>query len=259
MSTLLFILLAIVFSFARGYLKIAFKLSGYDYAKKDMPDALVERNSFNTMLRAWIRRRQLLKIRRKFVYQENNIITLRNRNVSVVLDTKNKTINCVDNKNKQNFATVIWEKQPFSAFEKFDNTFERVFDNICYSFSDYATYSGILAYLKQNFFVEENKNKSKTSIPKRIKEETKFQKENKEPININLANEKELSKLPGISIVIAKKIIKYRDIHGGFQSRGEFYQYIKMKPHFQSQIDSQIVVSGGETQKDDGDNRVVDF
>lgn len=259
MSTILIILLAIVFSFARGYLRLAFKMSKYDYAKKDMPDALIERNSLKTMLRAWIRRRNILRIRQRFVYIDKNIITLRNRNVSVVLDTKNKTINCVDNRNKHKFATVIWENQPFSAFEKFDNSFERVFDNICYSFSDYANYSGILAYLKQNFIVEENETKSKTMLVKKVKEETKFQKENKNPININTANEKELSKLPGISIVVAKKIIKYRDVHGGFNSRGEFYQFVKMKPHFQSQIDSSIIVNSDDKKRDEDDNRVVDF
>lgn len=259
MDIFVIIVLAIIFSFARGYLRVASKMSGYNWIQRDMPDTLLERNSFRSFLRAWIRRHQLLRARRRFVYRDKNIITIKNRNVSVVLDTKNKTINCVDNKNKHRFATVIWGVQAFSSFEKFDNYFERVFDTICFSFSDYATYDGILTYLKQNFIVEENQTTEKKNIKPKFKDVTKFQKENKKPININTADEKELSKLPGISVVVAKKIIKYRDIHGGFSSRGEFYQFVKMKPHFQSQIDALIIVNTEDKTDIDKDSRIVDF
>jgi competence protein ComEA len=40
-------------------------------------------------------------------------------------------------------------------------------------------------------------------------------------VDINTATEKELAKLPGIGAAIAKRIVEYRNAHGGFKSIDE--------------------------------------
>jgi len=63
------------------------------------------------------------------------------------------------------------------------------------------------------------------------------------PIDINNADEKTLTKLPGINIAIAKKIIKKRIEIGEFKDIEEFIKFIKVKSHFEKQIRNQIYIS----------------
>ncbi|MBR1753858.1 helix-hairpin-helix domain-containing protein [bacterium] len=234
------------------------KMGQYERMQKDMP--ATERNTITNMLRAWVRRRDVIKRNRAFVFEEGNLITLKNSAVSLVLDTKNKVMNCVDNKNIHRFATVIWEEQPFYGIEKYDNYFEQTFDNICISFSDKATYYGVLQCLKSNFtFIKETKDERPKPTFHNNEAKPKFIEENKNAVNINQASEQELAKLPGINIVIAKRIVKYRDLHNGFKTKQEFYDEIKLKPHFKEQIDSFISTEVIKKKEDNQESRIVDF
>ena len=58
----------------------------------------------------------------------------------------------------------------------------------------------------------------------------------KEKIDINNASEVEITALPGISIVMAKKLIKKREEIGGFKNVEEVFAYLKIKPHIQKQL-----------------------
>ena len=224
----------------------------------DIPDTLKYRNSFYTKTRAWFRRRNVLKAKSRFVHTDENLITLKNDNVSVVLDTENKILSCVDNKDSYQIATVIWENQAYYNFEKYDNIFEQTFDRICYFFDRRANYQGVVAHLKKIFIIEEMQQETKHRI-KDDNTETKFMQENNEKININLADEETLSKLPGISVIIAKKLIKYRDLHGGFKDKEDFYNHAKIKPHFKKQIDDFIFLESNEKQDDDFEERIIDL
>ena len=69
-----------------------------------------------------------------------------------------------------------------------------------------------------------------------------------------------MAKLPGITIIIAKKIIKYRDLHDGFTTKKEFFTEMNIKPHFQSQLEDLIDVSKPQTkQTTESDERIIDF
>lgn len=230
----------------------------YYTISKDIPDSLKHRNSFYSRTHAWLRRRNVLKLRRRFVYRDENLITLKNDNVSVVLDTQTKTLSCVDNKDTYQIAVVVWENQPYSYFEKYDNIFEQTFDNICYSFDIRANYQGVLNELKKVFILEDLKQETKHREHK-DNTETKFMKKKAETININLANEEDFSKLPGISVIIAKKIIKYRDLHGGFKDKEDFYNQVKIKPHFKKQIDDIIILESDTKQYTDSEERIIDL
>ena len=55
-------------------------------------------------------------------------------------------------------------------------------------------------------------------------------------ININMATEDEITDLPGISAIMAKKIIKFRETTRLFESIDDFIKTMKIKPHFEQQI-----------------------
>ena len=57
-----------------------------------------------------------------------------------------------------------------------------------------------------------------------------------EKTDINNASEIELTALPGISIVMAKKIIKKREEIGGFKNINDFFLFLKLKPHMETQL-----------------------
>jgi DNA uptake protein ComE-like DNA-binding protein len=104
-------------------------------------------------------------------------------------------------------------------------------------------------------------------------------------IDINNVTETELSKLPGINIILAKRIIQQREFINGYKSKEEFYDFCALKPHFIEQIEPLIVIGefdiidtvfqriertvdtfdeeddcmDDNVQDDDDDNIIVDF
>ena len=64
-----------------------------------------------------------------------------------------------------------------------------------------------------------------------------------EKIDINNSSEIELTQLPGISIVLAKKIVKKREEIGGFKNINDFFIYMKLKEHIQNRLVDLICVN----------------
>lgn len=81
-------------------------------------------------------------------------------------------------------------------------------------------------------------------------------------IDVNAATSSELSILPGINIVMAKKIIEYRDKNGLFASKEDFIEAANVKDHFIPKI-KQMIIIGKPEDKSDGDDyyegRIVDL
>ena len=69
------------------------------------------------------------------------------------------------------------------------------------------------------------------------------QQSRKEKLDVNNASEVELTALPGISIVLAKKIIKRREEIGGFKDISDFLQFTQLKPHMRLQIEELVCVN----------------
>lgn len=67
-------------------------------------------------------------------------------------------------------------------------------------------------------------------------------KEKVEKLDINNSSEIELTALPGISIVMAKKAIKKREEIGGFKTIDDFFLFMKLKPHMELQLREKICV-----------------
>lgn len=107
---------------------------------------------------------------------------------------------------------------------------------ICMNFSYSTTYEDLAKICKENFFVfKENyyqSNDKNNVINKKI--------EKKELLDINSATESEIINLPGINIVIAKKIIQHRETQKGFKNFQEFNSFFKFKPHFSKQLENLI-------------------
>lgn len=81
-------------------------------------------------------------------------------------------------------------------------------------------------------------------------------------IDVNSATSSELSVLPGINIVMAKKIIEYRNTNGLFNTEDDFIKAANVKEHFVKKIKSMIVAGKPVEHNDDDDQfegRVVDF
>ena len=67
-----------------------------------------------------------------------------------------------------------------------------------------------------------------------------------EKIDINNASELEITSLPGISIVIAKKIIRKREEINGFKNMDEVFAFLNLKPHIENQVKQLICIKPKE-------------
>lgn len=225
------------------------------------------RNNSHTLdyLRMFIRRRRALSKAKKFIKRKRNNITLKNSNVMLIFDTKFKTFVLLDTKNTKKSATIIWAEQTIKMSnlteysEEVDTEMEKTFDKICRSFNEMSNYLGILVILKQKFTVIKE-NKQNEEIPKTIPSFQTEKQVQKEKININTLDEAALSKLPGISVILAKKIVNRMNLKGNFSYIEEFYDEMKIKPHFQKKLNELICVKPIERKKRSNDNdRIIDL
>lgn len=76
-----------------------------------------------------------------------------------------------------------------------------------------------------------------------VASQTDTQLEVDTPIDVNTCSEEELANLPGVSLAIAKKSIRYRQENKGFGSIDEFYIVSGLKPHFVAQIGDKLICS----------------
>lgn len=79
------------------------------------------------------------------------------------------------------------------------------------------------------------KQESTKQIPETVKVAQK--------IDINNCSEIELTELPGVSIVMAKKVVKKRLEIGGFKTIDDFFLFLKLKPHMQKQLRDRICIN----------------
>lgn len=138
-----------------------------------------------------------------------------------------------DYTNFQNSFAVLYSK--YSTAE--------LWDIICLNFNYSTTYNELKENCKFLFDATISELDTGTSsyyAPKQaVKEYTKITettstKANK--VDVNNASEIELTALPGISIVMSKRIIKKREEIRGFKNINEFFIFIKVKPHMEEQL-----------------------
>jgi len=93
-----------------------------------------------------------------------------------------------------------------------------------------------------DYAISVTNNKSSTDVKIDIIDK-KQEQTIKEKIDINNASEVEITSLPGISIVLAKKIIKKREEIGGFKDINEFLQFTPLKAHMRNQLKDLVCVN----------------
>ena len=79
-------------------------------------------------------------------------------------------------------------------------------------------------------------------------------------IDINLATDSQLATLPGINIILAKKIIEHRNLNGYFKTIDEFLNVANLKPHFVQKVKNSIIIKSIKPNNDlDNNERIIDF
>ena len=82
-----------------------------------------------------------------------------------------------------------------------------------------------------------------------VKTEQNYQQQSLKPksaserLDVNNASEVELTALPGVSIVMAKKLVKKREEIGGFKTVDDVCLFLRLKPHMQNQLRTLICVN----------------
>ena len=82
---------------------------------------------------------------------------------------------------------------------------------------------------------------------------------NTNAVDVNTAPEEELSKLPGINVVLAKRIVSYRSERGGFKSVDDFIKTMGIKSQFAKKINKLITASKIEKKTVVENKRVLDI
>lgn len=241
---------------------------------EDYSESVLRNNNRLTLanrLRAFFRRRKALKFAKKYLTKNKYIYTLKNENIIVIYDKKNKTLSCLSNVKKSRSINVSWAEQYDSNYNNPDNIFEQTFDNICFAFNKSASYQGIVRLFKKTFDVvqesEPEKKVVKAPFPEpkidyNSDEPIKFTPQSENMLDVNMATEEQLAKLPGINIVLAKRIVQSRNLRGGYRSVPEIYNEFKIKPHFQRQLDRLICVNENSApiiEDDFANERIVDL
>ena len=106
----------------------------------------------------------------------------------------------------------------------------------------------------KNLVRKNNVQKIKSKNYLTLKEEQKEKKRNKRQIKENKRSKKrrildvnnctieQLNSLPGITVIIAKRLIKYRDENGGFSSPNDFWENAKLSPHIKYMIEKKKII-----------------
>lgn len=208
------------------------------------------RTGLSDYIRLTLRRRNAIKQSKKYFSKDREFYKLKNDYVSLIYNSKEKTIKCVDKSIKKRIAIVNWYNQISDETNYIDNVFEEMFDNICALFNERSNYDGIKSIFQTKFIIKEIDNEGESDV-----ENVNIPNKNTELLNINAATEKELTDLPGVSIIHAKNLIKYRTENCGFKSLEEFFSVGKINSHFQNQlryylfVDSYVPPNPNTTEK----------
>ena len=211
----------------------------------------------------------------KFISINASVYTIKNNNVILIYNDKKLEITCIGKTCGNKRIVVTKEQYEDELIYDIDDFFRKNFDEICTFFNENTTYSEIIKNLEFNLNDKNTsyiQNQMKSQRHQReFNSDENMQDNSKEykthyigmqtPLDINAASAEEIAKLPGINIILAKKIVNYRNLHNGFKSKNEFYYQMKIKLHFQIQLDNLITVNEFEWKENNNDDneRLIDF
>ena len=144
-----------------------------------------------------------------------------------------------------------------------------LWDMFCVSFDHNTTFNGLVELCNKfnviiNIKDDDSPNSGALYNHTQLYDTLDVPQENikvKEKLDVNNASEIELTALPGISIVMSKKLINKREEIGGFKSVKDVFTFLKLKPHMQNQLENLICVKkmNGSLKIERFDERRVDL
>lgn len=133
----------------------------------------------------------------------------------------------------------------FKVIESKVHSFNDLWDMYCINFSHNTTFNE-LVQLSNTFnavlIISDNQIELQKSNSQDTNPNSLITSNVKELLDVNNASEVELTALPGVSIVMAKKLIKRREEIDGFKSVNDVCLFLKLKPHMQNQLEQLICV-----------------
>ena len=115
----------------------------------------------------------------------------------------------------------------------------------CKNFSYNKTYDGLIEECKLYGLVVEEKLIENPMSAEGHKGSTKIgvKQDDVKKVDINNASQDELTDLPGISVIMAKKAIKRRSEIGGFKTVDEFLSYLNVQPAMADKLKPRLFLS----------------
>lgn len=199
-----------------------------------------------------VRRSLALKRAHMFLSPYKNIwgdLRLSNKHCSLSLDKDGVSIRGEEK---------VFPYRAFRVISSDVHNYPDLWDMFCVNFSHELTYDGLIE--KCGLFAVRVYEHTLSKIDKKALKtsDLNLQKKSKqgngknlgilekpkvlEKLDINNCSEIELTALPGISVVMAKKAIKKREEIKGFKSIEDFFLYMRLKPHMESQLRERICV-----------------
>lgn len=178
------------------------------------------------------RRKAALRIAGIYLAPYKNIwknLELSNKYCKLQLGSTEKAIFCKEK---------IYPHRMFMVTSSKVHEYTDLWDMFCINFSHDKTFDGLLKDCKM--FEVSVECIDGTPKPTALQESKNAVYDK---LDINNCSEIELTELPGISIVIAKKIVKKRDEINGFKTVEDFFLFLKPKPHIEKQLREKICVN----------------
>ena len=237
----MFLYLLIAFPLPTIFLSVALLIGYFILKNIDSADNLKLNN--NSRL---IRRRSALKEASIYLAPYNDIwsnLKLSNKNCTLRLRDYGNHIIARDSRNPD---------RSFSIVNSGNYSYDDLWDMFCIGFNYNTTFDELVEMCERfNAKIKLSVNCNQVAETKR-EEGSKYpdintEKENiktlpKELLDVNNASEIELTALPGVSIVMAKKLIKRREEIGGFKTVKDVCSFLNLKPHMQTQLEQLICV-----------------
>lgn len=212
------------------------------------------------ILMDFLERTSIKRAKRRFISGQN---TLCNDNCMVKY-TPNEKIVVTDNINCKH------DQYAFTVTRYDVKNINKCWNDICRLFDEY-TYLKMLANYFDSFYSEnsvrlnlvkkympQDESDTITQIPQEPVISTP-----KAKININAASAQEISELPGLNLIMAKKAIDFRNKHNGFSDEEEFFNATGVKDFFKSKIKPMIKIEKSiqqlQVKNKDDSGRIVDF
>ena len=192
----------------------------------------------NDMSPEAVNRRTALKAANLFLAPYKDIwrnLRLSNKFCSIRLGTNGYTITAKETIGNSSRSFIVTKTDIYTRDE--------LWNMFCLNFYHNTSFDGLVELCKTfqaeiEISGEKSVSADKKSQPKK---ETNIVPE-KEKLDVNNASEIELTALPGISIVMAKKLVKRREEIGGFKTVNDVFIFLHMKPHMQTQLEKLICV-----------------